>query len=238
MSAASRPAARRVLVAVGMVCAVGAAAGGRAKAEPTSIAATAVTDSSSVSSVANGSRLPAGLPARTRSGLIPLAPHLADAPYRLAPGARPYRDRLVLSPAYGRFGSSELFSLRAAFNPSAALGYEAGIGHLPGRSAHSLLHTVSIHVRRPLSGRFQPYGVLGYGMILIFPSQAENADSVTRNLLRGGVGLELFLRDDLALRGEWLRAAVSGGGRLGTDAVAYQYVEGTMGLSFHRRIGG
>ncbi|MBK8229675.1 MAG: hypothetical protein IT349_14175 [Candidatus Eisenbacteria bacterium] len=215
---------RRRVAAVGLLClapALGAGAG--------SASASAFPPSAEPGDVQ---------PTRTRSGLIALAPRLADAPYRLSPGARPYRDRLVLSPAYGRFGSSELFSLRAAFNPNAVLGYEAGLGHLPGRSAHSLLHTLSIQIRRPFSGRFQPYAVLGYGMILIFPSQAENADSVTRNLLRGGVGLELFVRDDLALRGEWLRATVSGGGRLGTDAVSYQYAEGTVGLSFHRRIGG
>ena len=170
--------------------------------------------------------------------LIALSPNLADKPYQLAPGPRPYLHRLALSPAYGRFGGSKLFALRAAYSPSAWLGYEAGIAHAPGRSAHSLIHTLSLLVRHPFSGRVQPYVTGGYGMILVFPSQAQNADSVTRNVLSAGVGLELYIRDDLALRGEWKRTTALSGGRLGPASSNYVYTEGTLGFSFQRRLGG
>lgn len=171
-------------------------------------------------------------------GLIPLVPELADHPYRLAPGPRPYLHRLAMSPAYGRLGGGRLFALRIAYSPSAWLGYEAAVAHAPGRAAHSLLHTLSLLVRRPWPGRVQPYLTGGYGMILVFPSQAQNADSVTRNVLSAGIGLELYIRDDLALRGEWKRTTALSGGRLGPASTASGYTEGTVGFSFQRRLGG
>lgn len=169
--------------------------------------------------------------------LIPLRPELARQPYRLAPGPRPYAHRLAVSPAYGALGKSRLFVLRVAYSPSQWLGYEAEVGHAPGHSAHSLVHAMSLVLRHPFPGRFQPYLVGGYGMILVFPSRAENADSVTRNLLSGGCGLELYIRDDLALRGEWKRTTALSGGRLGPASLTYDYAEGTLGFSFQRRMG-
>jgi len=176
-------------------------------------------------------------PVRAESTLIPLRPELAEHPYRLAPGPRPYAHRLALNPSYGELGSSRLFALRVAYNPTSWLGYEAEIGHAPGHSAHSLVHALGLVLRRPLPGRVQPYLIGGYGMILVFPSRAENADSVTRNLVSGGCGLELYIRDDLALRGEWKQATALSGGRLGPASFTYDYAEWTMGFSFQRRMG-
>ncbi|MFN8548045.1 MAG: hypothetical protein U0527_08805 [Candidatus Eisenbacteria bacterium] len=175
--------------------------------------------------------------ARAESTLIPLRPELAREPYHLTPGPRPYAHRLAVSPSYGALGSSRLFALRIAYNPTRWLGYEAEIGHAPGHSAHSLVHALSLVLRRPLPGRVQPYLIGGYGMILVFPSRAENADSVTRNLLSGGCGLELYIRDDLALRGEWKQTTALSGGRLGPASFTYDYAEGTVGFSFQRRLG-
>jgi len=175
-------------------------------------------------------------PAPAHAALESLNPDLASHPYRLDPGLRPYRDRLSVSPAYGWLGADAFYALRVTYNPQSWLGYEASIAHSPGQSVHAVLHTLSAIVRRPLPGRFQPYLAGGYGMMVVFPGQAVNAAPVTRNALVGGGGLEIYVRNDLALRGDLRGATVFGGQRGGDGLVAYQYSQGTIGLSFYRSI--
>jgi hypothetical protein len=59
---------------------------------------------------------------------------------------------------------------------------------------------------------------------------------VTENAFAAGGGLELYLRDDLAVRGELRRIWVSGDDPSGGSAV-YEYGEATVGLSFYRTVG-
>jgi len=163
-----------------------------------------------------------------------LVPELAGDPYHIAPGPHHYLHRLAFSPAYGTFGRGRLYALRFAYNPNAWLGYEAAIGHNPGKSVHALLHTLSVVVRHPLPGRFQPYAALGYGMMFVYPGESLNADPVTKNALAAGGGLEVYIRDDAALRFDLRRTTVIGGERDGTASVAYGYSEATVGFSFYR----
>jgi hypothetical protein len=165
-----------------------------------------------------------------------LAPDIAAHPYRLAPGLRPYRNRLSVSPAYGDFGTDRYYALRVAYNPQSWFGYEAAIGHTPGHAVHAVLHTLSAVVRRPRAGRLQPYLTGGYGMVIVFPGQAVNAVSVTKNAVTVGGGLELYLRSDLALRGDLRQATVFGEQRNRDGIVVYQYSQGTLGLSFYRSV--
>ena len=127
--------------------------------------------------------------------------------------------------------------MRFDYNPRAWLGWEAHLGHNPSTSVHALVHALLVQLRWPLSGRLQPYVSLGYGMMLIFPGRVFSADPVTRNQLGAGAGLEFFLRDDVALRGEWRGTTLLGGGGDGAEgAVNYDYREFTLGLSFYRTI--
>jgi len=175
-------------------------------------------------------------PPATSNRLESLEPELASHPYRLDPGLRPYRDRLSVSPAYGWLGSDPFYALRVTYNPQSWLGYEASLAHSPGQSVHALLHTFSAIVRRPLPGRIQPYLSGGYGMMVVFPGLAVDAAPVTRNALVGGAGLELYIRNDLALRGDLRGATVFGGQRDHDGVVAYSYSQGTIGLAFYRSI--
>lgn len=169
-------------------------------------------------------------------GLEALNPELASQPYRLAPGDRPFLNRLSVSPGYGFLGSERLFTMRVAYHPSTWLGYEGAISHNPGESVHALLHTVSAIVRRPVPGRFQPYLTGGYGMILVFPGQSLNAAPVTKNTLSAGGGLEFYIRSDLALRAEVKNATVFGRQGNRDGVVAFNYLQETIGLSFYRSI--
>jgi hypothetical protein len=175
-------------------------------------------------------------PSRLHPALTPLVPGIAAHPYRLEPGLRPYRDRLCISPGYGYFGTERLYTLRAAYNPENWLGYEAAIGHNPGHAVHAVLHTLSVVLRRPLRGRLQPYATGGYGMVIVFPGQAVNAAPVTKNAVTVGGGLELYVRGDLALRADLRHATVFGEQRDRQGIVAYQYSQGTLGLSFYRSV--
>lgn len=175
-------------------------------------------------------------PASPERPLVALVPALADHPYHLASGVRPFAHRLTVSPGYGFFGSEKLYTLRASYNPDAWLGYEAALGHNPGQSVHAVLHSFSVIVRHPFSGRLQPYLTGGYGMVLVFPGQSVNAKPVTKNALTAGGGLEWFLRDDLAIRGDLRHATVFGQQRDREGLVAFDYLQGTVGLSFHRTI--
>jgi opacity protein-like surface antigen len=178
----------------------------------------------------------AAAPARTADGLEALVPELAEHPYRIAPGVRQFQHRLAFSPGYGTLGSKSLFVARVTYYPNTWLGYEWSIGHNPGQSVHAALHMLSVVVRKPLSGRFQPYGALGYGMMLVFPGQSINADPVTKNALTYGGGLEFFIRGDLAVRADMRGATVLGRERDRDGIVAYDYLHQTIGLAFYRSI--
>jgi len=173
---------------------------------------------------------------RTRSGLEALVPEIANQPYHLEPGRRPYLHRFALTPGYGSLGSEALFTLRLAYNPNSWLGYEGSLGHNPGQSVHAVLHSLSALLRYPLPGRFQPYVSLGYGMMMVSPGPSLNADPVTKNALTAGGGLEFFIRNDLALRAEVVHATVFGSQRNGEGIVAYPDLQQTIGLSFYRTI--
>lgn len=179
---------------------------------------------------------PAPGPVKTRDGLEALVPELAEHPYRLPPGLRPFEHRLAFSPGYGSLGSKRLFIARVTYHPSHWLGYEWSLGHNPGQSVHAALHMLSLVVRRPLSGRFQPYAAGGYGMMLVFPGQSINAAPVTKNALTIGGGAEFYIRGDLAVRADVRLATVLGRERDRDGIVAYDYLEQTIGLAFYRSI--
>jgi hypothetical protein len=174
--------------------------------------------------------------ANTGTPLEPLNPEIAAHPYRLAPGVREYEHRLSVSPAWGSFGDDPMFALRVAYNPVPWLGYEASVAHTPGHAVHALLHTVNAIVRRPFPGRFQPYATAGYGMMIVYPGQAVNALPVTKNALAAGGGLEVYIRSDLALRGDVRHATVFGEQRDRAGIVAYPYTQATIGLAFYRTV--
>jgi opacity protein-like surface antigen len=168
--------------------------------------------------------------------LEPLVPELAGNTIRVDPGVRPYRHRLSVSPAYGALGSNDLFAFRVGYYPADWLGWEGSLSHNPGESVHAVLHGLSAIVRHPFSGRLQPYISGGYGMIMVSPGPAINADPVTKNALTIGGGLEIFVRNDLALRGESQYATVLGSERDRDGTVAYNYLLYTVGLVFYRTI--
>jgi hypothetical protein len=169
------------------------------------------------------------------SALEPLVPEVAGHTFSLPTGPRAYERRLAFTPSVGWLGGRDLYALRLAYNPSAWLGYEIGIGHNPGRSVHALTHTLSALLRYPVPFRVQPYATAGYGMVLVFPGQSVNADPVTENVLALGGGLEAFVRDDVALRVEAKRLFVPGDDPSGGGAT-YEYAEVTVGLSFYRLV--
>lgn len=171
-----------------------------------------------------------------KQALEALVPQVADHPYRLDPGPRPFHHRLSVSPAFGTLGRDRLFAMRVAFSPSPWLAYEGSIGHDTGEAVHAVLHTLQAVVRRPLAGRFQPYASAGYGMIMVYPGQSLNADPVTKNALTVGGGLELYIRGDLAIRADLQHATVIGSQRGREGLVAYQYLQQMIGLSFYRTI--
>lgn len=171
------------------------------------------------------------------NGLEHLVPELAENPYALESGERKFLHRMSFSPAWGRLGTERLFAFRIAYNPNRWLGYEGQIAHNPGKAVHAMLHSVHAVLRYPLPGRFQPYGIVGYGMTTVFPGQSLNADPVTKNTLSYGGGLELYVRSDLAIRAGLQHATVFGGERGRDGIVAYDYLQQTIGLSFYRSIG-
>jgi hypothetical protein len=165
-----------------------------------------------------------------------LNPEIGDNPYRMEPGVRPYQNRFSISPGYGSLGSKKLFTFRLAYNPNSWLGYEATLDHNPGQSVHALVNSINAIVRHPFPGRIQPYVIGGYGMILVYPGQALKADPVTKNAVNIGGGSELYIRSDLALRGEVKGATVIGRQTNGVGTAAYDYLQWTIGLSFYRSI--
>lgn len=178
----------------------------------------------------------AAAPVRRADGLEALVPALAHDAYAIAPGPRPYLNRLAVTPSFGLLGAKKLYVMRAAYNPNPWLGYEAEFGHTPGQAVHAVVHRLSLVVRRPLPGRLQPYVSAGYGMTIVLPGRSVNADAVTKNMLALGGGLELYIRDDLALRAEMRRSTVFGRQANRAGLVAYDYAEQTLGLAFYRSI--
>jgi hypothetical protein len=175
----------------------------------------------------------AGAPESPASdGIEFLVPELAEDPFRVGEGVRPYASRISFSPGFGTLGSRKLYTLRLAYNPHPWLGWEAAFGHNPGQSVHALLHTFSAVLRVPLPWRLQPYGSLGCGMIMVYPGDTMNSDPVTRNALTAGGGLELYVRDDVALRVEARSVALLDGAAAG----ALSYGEGTVALAFYRSL--
>lgn len=185
---------------------------------------------------------PAMLPPRgdlpAANGLVYLVPEMAESTWRIAPGPKHYAHRLSFSPAYGTLGKNELYAFRFAYNPNAWLGWEAGVAHNPGKSVHALLHTFSAVLRYPIPWRIQPYVTGGYGMLMVFPGESINADPVTDNALVVGGGLELYVREDLAIRAELKQATVFGGVKGKNETVTYGYREATIGFAFYRTLGG
>lgn len=165
-----------------------------------------------------------------------LNPDLAEHPYRLDPGVYPFEHRLAVSPAFGFLGSERLFAMRVEYSPTSWLAYEASLAHNPGHSVHAVLHTFTAILRHPLTGRMQPFVSGGYGMIIVFPGLAANADPVTKNALMVGGGMELFIRNDLALRADLKHATVFGRQGDHDGIVAYNYLQETIGLTFSRTI--
>lgn len=167
-----------------------------------------------------------------------LVPALKDAGLRVSPGPRQFLRAFAFSPAIGQLGDEDLFALRLAYNPNTWLAWEVALGHNPTSSLQALLHTFNAVVRRPLPWRLQPYLTAGYGMMTVYPGQALEADPVTKNAVTLGGGLEFYLRDDVALRGE-MRAATVFGQQAGRDGTAtYTYREYTAGIVFYRKLGG
>ena len=166
-----------------------------------------------------------------------LIPELEGASYTVSEGDRQFKNRISFSPAIGKLGTEDLFVFRLGFSPNTWLGYEISLEHNPTSSLHALLHTFNVILRYPLPWRAQPYLTVGYGMITVFPGQAVNADPVSKNTLTAGGGLELYIRDDVAVRGE-LRSATVLGQELGSEGtVAYSYREYTIGFAFYRSLG-
>lgn len=170
-------------------------------------------------------------------GLHYLVPELKGSTTRLSDGPRQFLRRVSFSPAYGRLGEQEYFVFRFAYNPNSWLGWEVGFGHNPANSVHGVLHNLSAVLRYPLPFRIQPYLAGGYGMLTIYPGKTINADPVTKNAFTFGGGVELYLRDDVAVRGEYLAAAVIGRDPTGFGNATYTYREVTIGFSFYRSLG-
>ena len=172
-----------------------------------------------------------------QDGLTYLVPTLEDAGYHVSDGRKKYKNRISFSPGIGQLGRQDFFAFRVAFSPNTWLGYEISLGHNPASSVHALLHTFNVILRYPVPWRAQPYGLVGYGMMTVYPGQAINADPVTKNTLTMGGGLEFYIRDDVALRGEVLGATVFGQELGSEDTVTYVYREYTIGFSFYRNLG-
>ncbi len=166
-----------------------------------------------------------------------LVPALEGASTKLSPGPRPFLHRVSFSPAYGKLGEQTYFAFRFAYSPNRWLGYEIGLGHNPAHSVHGLLHNLSAVLRYPVAFRIQPYANLGYGMLTVYPGRTINADPVTKNVFTYGGGLELYLRDDVAIRGEYLGTSVIGRDPLGPGSASYTYRQFTIGFSFYRSLG-
>lgn len=169
------------------------------------------------------------------AGLEYLVPALAEGRLALAPGERPYARHFGFSFGAGSLGGQRQYLLRGAYCPRRWLAYEASLAHNPASSVHALFHDFGIVLRRPLPWRVQPYLTASYGMMIAFPGGALLADSVTRNVFSAGGGLELYLRDDLALRldARGRRVLHPKGG----ETLVYDYADYSAGFVFYRSLG-
>jgi len=211
-----------------------------APTDTSDVAESADFSAPSIAAPADEAPLPTSVPGDVphADGLVYLNPTLAENTWHMEPGPKRYAKRLAFSPAYGTLGTNELYGFRFSYNPNAWLGWEAGVAHTPGESVHALLHTFSAILRYPIPWRVQPYVTGGYGMLMVYPSGSINADPVTDNALVAGGGLELFLRDDVAIRAELKQATVFGGVKGSDETVTYGYREATVGFAFYRTLGG
>jgi opacity protein-like surface antigen len=166
-----------------------------------------------------------------------LTPGMSAGVFQLDPGPRQFAHRLCFSPAVGWLGGQQIFGVRVAYNPNSWLGYEGSLAHNPGSSVQALFHTLSAIVRYPVPGRFQPYGAAGFGLILVFPGEALNADSATELAFSAGGGLEFYLRDDVALRADLRAVTILGNQPSQVGSAAYSYREATLGFAFYRTLG-
>ena len=81
-------------------------------------------------------------------------------------------------------------------------------------------------------------GALALLALPLLAAREDDADRVSKNTLTAGGGIEFYIRDDVALRGE-VRGATVLGQQFGSDGtVAYGYREFTIGFSFYRSLGG
>jgi hypothetical protein len=232
--------ARVPMFALAVIAALSPVRGLAQSADSTSVAApdsSAGVTSPAVPAATTTPAAPKAAPAHPVSKTTYLVPELEGAGYRISRGPERFAHRIVFSPAYGALGDNPLFSFRVGYSPNTWLGYEAALGHNPAEGLHALLHTFNVIVRKPLPGRFQPYLTLGYGMLTVYPGQALNADPVTKNALTYGGGLELYIRDDVAVRGEMRGASVIGQELNQSSAVVYDYREYTIGFAFYRNLG-
>jgi hypothetical protein len=169
-------------------------------------------------------------------GLTYLVPEMNGAGFHLQDGKRPYLHRLSFSPAFGELGDAKYYVFRLAYNPNRWLGYEANLGHNPAASVHALVNSLRVLLRVPLPGRFQPFVSADYGMMLVFPGKVFQADPVTKNLVGAGLGLETYIRDDVAIRGEIRDVTVLGGRTESDESAAFSYREFTFGFSFYKTL--
>jgi hypothetical protein len=221
---------RKAALPIALLCAMAP----RAHAQDSPSDSTAVAVADTAAAVPWIPATASGKPAK--APLIALEPEIAAHPYQVDPGPRPYQHRLSFSPGYGSFGSETMFTARIAYYPNTWLGYEGAISHTSGQSAHAVTNSLSLLLRAPFPGRFQPYAAGGYGMMLVFPGLAVNADPVTKNLLNIGGGLEVFIRNDLALRADVRHSTVFGSQRNMEGLVTYNYLQQTIALAFYRSV--
>lgn len=223
------------LAAVAMILVPAAARA--AEADSTAAPMEVVTPADTSVAAPDSAATPGAEPAAS-GHLTALVPAIAESGYRISDDRRRFKNRISFSPGIGKLGENTMFAFRAGFSPNTWLGYEISLGHNPANGLHALLHSFNVVLRYPLRGRFQPYMTLGYGMMTVYPGHAINADPVTKNTLMAGGGLEIYLRDDVAIRGE-LRGASVLGQELGSEGtVSYDYREYTIGFSFYRNLGG
>ena len=143
--------------------------------------------------------------------------------------------RLAFGVTAGRLGVEPLYSLHLAYFPSRRLGLEATVAHNPSGGTHAALHHVGGVLPLLGNGALRPYLVAGLGTIQVFPGTATNAQSVTKLLLHAGGGVQLHLRQDVALRfeGRGLGAVDQQEDRSGLLG----YAQWSVGLAFHRNLG-
>jgi len=163
-----------------------------------------------------------------------LVPEMEGRGFSIEPGDRTYENRLGFSPGIGKLGDEPYYAMRVSFNPSPYMGWEAHLGHNPSESVHALVNALHVQLRWPLPWRAQPYVSFGYGMMLVFPGRVFEADPVTENQIGAGIGLEFYLRDDVALRGEYRGTSIVGSSARQADG--YDYREFTLGMVFYRTI--